>query len=188
MKKRLHGKRNCRRISKDSIAIAKAASENPELAASLGSDYIIKPDVVVFRQLVTDSDINRAVPLVDDSVALMSSLMFYTQSQLANYAAMLNLNLPPNHPFLAQIAQREQDFLYVFVLVGIVQFALFNATAVFLSHRIAGPLHRLERHLEEVAAGNEPKDVKFRKGDLYQSLAEACNRLMARMRASPVKP
>lgn len=26
------------------VAIAKAASENPELAASLGSDYIIKPD------------------------------------------------------------------------------------------------------------------------------------------------
>lgn len=56
------------------IAIAKAASENPELAASLGSDYIIKPDVVIFRRLVTDDEINQDVPLVDDSVALMSSL------------------------------------------------------------------------------------------------------------------
>lgn len=56
------------------IAIAKAASENPELAASLGSDYIIKPDVVIFRQLVTDDEINRDATLVDDSVALMSSL------------------------------------------------------------------------------------------------------------------
>lgn len=56
------------------IAIAKAASENPELAASLGSDYIIKPDVVIFRQLVGDDDINRDVPLVDGTVALMSSL------------------------------------------------------------------------------------------------------------------
>jgi hypothetical protein len=56
------------------IAIAKAANENPELAASLGSDYIIKPDVVIFRQLVSDDDINHDVPLVDDTVALMSSL------------------------------------------------------------------------------------------------------------------
>jgi hypothetical protein len=56
------------------VAIAKAASENHELAASLGSDYIIKPDVVIFRQLVTDDEINSDIPIVDDSVALMSSL------------------------------------------------------------------------------------------------------------------
>jgi len=56
------------------IAIARAASENPELAASLGSDYIIKPDVVIFRELVSDDEINRDVMLVDDSVASMSSL------------------------------------------------------------------------------------------------------------------
>lgn len=56
------------------IAIAKAASENQELAASLGSDYIIKPDVVIFRQLVTDDEINRDIPIVDNAVALLSSL------------------------------------------------------------------------------------------------------------------
>jgi len=122
------------------------------------------------------------------SVALISSLMLYTQSQLANYAAMLQLNLPANHPFLTQIAERERDFFKLFLLVGIVQFVLFNVTAVFLSHRIAGPLYRLERHLEEVAAGNEPKDVRFRKGDLYQELAETCNKVMARLRQSAKSP
>jgi hypothetical protein len=29
--------------------------------------------------------------------------------------------------------------------------------------------------------------VKFRKGDLYQELAEACNELMARMRGGAAK-
>jgi hypothetical protein len=56
------------------IAIAKAASENPELAASLGSDYIIKPDIVVFRNLATDAEINSQEMLVDGSVARHSSL------------------------------------------------------------------------------------------------------------------
>jgi hypothetical protein len=56
------------------IAIAKAASENPELAASLGSDYIIKPDIVIFRRLATDDEINQDIPLVDNTVALRSSL------------------------------------------------------------------------------------------------------------------
>ena len=56
------------------IAIARAASDNPELAASLGSDYIIKPDIVVFRQLVTDDQINARSTLVDGKVSLLSSL------------------------------------------------------------------------------------------------------------------
>ena len=56
------------------IAIGRAATENPELAASLGSDYMIKPDVVIYRHLADDSEINRSAILVDDSVAVMSSL------------------------------------------------------------------------------------------------------------------
>jgi len=56
------------------IAIAKAANDNPELAASLGSDYIIKPDIVLFRELVTDDEINSQLPLVDETVATLSCL------------------------------------------------------------------------------------------------------------------
>ena len=56
------------------IAIGKAVSGNPELAASLGSDYIIKPDIVIFRRLVTDDEINAVSLLVDDTVARHSSL------------------------------------------------------------------------------------------------------------------
>jgi hypothetical protein len=56
------------------VAIAKAARENTELAASPGNDYIIKPDIVVFRGLVTDAEINRSGMLVDGSVAQRSSL------------------------------------------------------------------------------------------------------------------
>ena len=56
------------------VAIARAAGENPELAASLGNDYIIKPDIVIFRELITDGEINRFMLLVDGSVATRSSL------------------------------------------------------------------------------------------------------------------
>jgi hypothetical protein len=36
----------------------KAASENPELAAALGSDYTITPDIIVVRNPEKDSVIN----------------------------------------------------------------------------------------------------------------------------------
>ena len=119
------------------------------------------------------------------SVALILTLNAYTQAHLQNY--MFSLNLPPDHPFSELLKQREADYGRMCLLIGIIQFVLFNATAIFLAHRIAGPLHRLERHLLEVGAGKEPKDVKFRKGDLYQPLAEACNRVLARLREGPIK-
>jgi hypothetical protein len=55
-------------------AIAKACKSNPELATVLGSDYIICPDIVIFRQPEPDSKINEPSEIVDDSSALHSSL------------------------------------------------------------------------------------------------------------------
>jgi hypothetical protein len=66
------------------------------------------------------------------------------------------LNLAPNHPFLTFVAQQEAYFARMCLVIGVVQFALFNATAIFLSHRIAGPLYRLERHLEDVRREMSP--------------------------------
>lgn len=119
------------------------------------------------------------------SVALIATLNAYSQSHLQSYA--FALNLAPEHPFSGFLLQQEADFARLCLLIAIVQFVIFNATAIFLSHRIAGPLYRLERHLEAVGEGKAPNDVKFRKGDLYKDLADACNKVMARLRESPSK-
>jgi methyl-accepting chemotaxis protein len=120
------------------------------------------------------------------SALMIATLYFYMQSQLQQYGS--TLDLPAGHPVSEFLAQRQADFARICVLIGIIQVALFNVTAVLLSHRIAGPLYRLQRHLEDVGAGKEPADVKFRNGDFYQHLAEACNKVMARLRESPMKP
>jgi hypothetical protein len=119
------------------------------------------------------------------SVSLILTLNAYTQAHLQNY--IFELNLPPDHRFSQVLAQREADYARMCLWIGIGQFVVFNLAAIFLSHRIAGPLHRLQRHLREVGEGREPTDVNFRKGDLYQPLAVACNTVMARLRATAAK-
>ena len=56
------------------VALDKAARDNPELAAALGSDYTITPDIVVARQPEKDEFINAPDWLVDDSVTRNASL------------------------------------------------------------------------------------------------------------------
>ncbi len=56
------------------VALDRAASNNPELAAALGSDYTITPDIVVSRKTVDDAAINYAERLVDEGVSTLASL------------------------------------------------------------------------------------------------------------------
>ena len=56
------------------VALDRAAKADAELAAALGSDYTITPDIVVVREAVEDNVINAPAYLVDDHVAKHASL------------------------------------------------------------------------------------------------------------------
>jgi hypothetical protein len=56
------------------ISLDRAARKDPELAAALGNDYTITPDVVVIRGLASDEQINAAEFLVDQAVSRLASL------------------------------------------------------------------------------------------------------------------
>lgn len=56
------------------VALDEAAKKNPELAAALGSDYTITPDVVVVRRAEPEDKINEGETLVDNSVCRHASL------------------------------------------------------------------------------------------------------------------
>jgi hypothetical protein len=54
--------------------IASVLTQNRALAASLGNDYSISPDIIVARDLVTDEQFNARSPLVDTTSALAADL------------------------------------------------------------------------------------------------------------------
>jgi hypothetical protein len=56
------------------VALDKAARKDPELAAALGNDYTITPDVVVIRGLESDASINAPELIVNDAVSRLASL------------------------------------------------------------------------------------------------------------------
>jgi hypothetical protein len=56
------------------VALDKAARKDPELAAALGNDYTITPDIVVVRGLESDDRINAVECIVDQDVSRLASL------------------------------------------------------------------------------------------------------------------
>ncbi len=56
------------------IALQADAKKDPDLAAALGSDYTITPDVIVLRETEDDAAINATKLLIDEQVAQRASL------------------------------------------------------------------------------------------------------------------
>lgn len=55
-------------------ALAQAAKASPELAAALGNDYTISPDVIIIRSLYSDAQINSPGLIIDDAVCRRAAL------------------------------------------------------------------------------------------------------------------
>lgn len=68
--------------------VERAAEANHGLAAALGTDYIVKPDVVVLRSPETDEIINAQRNVVDDTVARCTGLRLKNSSRLLLHASV----------------------------------------------------------------------------------------------------
>lgn len=54
--------------------LAKIVNDNKQLSTMLGNDYMVAPDVVVYRDLYKDSEINNDSVIVTDTVCKMADL------------------------------------------------------------------------------------------------------------------
>ena len=59
--------------------LAQLLAVDSKLAASMGNDYMVAPDVVVYREPLTDEELNSQVVIVDDSVALQTDIRAKTE-------------------------------------------------------------------------------------------------------------
>jgi methyl-accepting chemotaxis protein len=72
-------------------------------------------------------------------------------------------------------------------LSNIITFILVVVAAIivilFISHKIAGPLFRFEKELNEIGKGDLTKTIKLRKKDQFKDLAESLNNMTTDLRS-----
>ncbi len=102
---------------------------------------------------------------------IVYSTMWYTLSEMLEGDPMLYVK------FRAMNMALLGRFLTVILLGS----ALAVLLMMFISHRIAGPLFRLERTIKEMGGGKIPVKVNLRKKDEFKQLAEVVNSVIRRM-------
>lgn len=65
------------------------------------------------------------------------------------------------------------------VTVLVLNIIILVLASIYYSHRIAGPIYRLKKLLEEKIKGGHIEPVYFRKNDEFQELAELINKVLS---------
>lgn len=94
--------------------------------------------------------------------------------------------LPADHIFFQFLAEQRHFMAMVLVGVAVVTTVCLTVYGLVLSHRMAGPLHRLRRYLEEEIQGNgNAHPLKFRDGDYFVEIADLVNQALAKKKSPP---
>ena len=112
------------------------------------------------------------------AVSYGASWYFFHKFELQGMA----LGLPANHVFFEFLDGQRREMNYIFLGSGAVIAVLVSVVGVLMSHRIAGPMYRLKKHMRMVADGETTENVKFRKGDFFPEIADGYNEQMERFR------
>lgn len=88
------------------------------------------------------------------------------------------LNLPPDHPFFLMIHEQKKFMTNVFVVVALSISGIAGLWGLFYSHKIAGPLYRLQRYFTQAAVESAPlkQKIYFRDDDFFQEVPDSINK------------
>lgn len=92
--------------------------------------------------------------------------------------------LPGNHEYFQLIQAQRIELLQILLLFSLVLVILFFVWGLFYSHRIAGPIFKLTKWLDESQSLQEAVDqpVQFRKKDLFQEIPLALNSFLKKLK------
>ena len=85
------------------------------------------------------------------------------------------------------VIKSTADYIFPGLLFGGIVAAIITALAasvvvVLMTHRIAGPMYRFERYVNEIGFGRLCPDLKIRKKDQFQNMADSLNKMTQGLR------
>lgn len=101
------------------------------------------------------------------------------------YNVIEGQSIPANEPFLVALQAETLHLYVVMASTSVLVLIVAGLVGVVLTHKLAGPLFRLKNQMDQIEAGAEITDVKFRKDDFYPELADSFNRMMSKLMKKP---
>lgn len=98
----------------------------------------------------------------------------------------LDMGLSIDHALFGLLKEQRHAMDWGFALSALGIVIVLTTGGLVLSHLIAGPIYRLESHMNRIEEENGSREslneVSFRKGDFFPELATSYNRILKRLR------
>jgi len=124
------------------------------------------------------------IAVVTIAVFYMSNLFFIGKL----VAIGKSLDFPADHSFFLFIREQKRMMHSVFFGTASLVVLTILVGGVILSHRIAGPIYRLQEYLESIVADRTFKKLTFRKTDFFYDLAESINKTLGLLQSKGPLP
>jgi nitrogen fixation/metabolism regulation signal transduction histidine kinase len=86
------------------------------------------------------------------------------------------------------VMQQQNDKMFLAIVIALaLNTLLVGLFWLIAMHKIAGPLYRLNKGLQEIAAGRLPDDIHLRKGDELSEIVNNFNKMVSSLRSAPQK-
>ena len=112
------------------------------------------------------------------------SLVFSTAICCIAYFWLVNLRPFFDQSIIPPVAPPEafqmiaNALMYRLMAINIVMFMVFLVTGILLTHRMVGPIWKIQNELKKFLSGAEILQIRFRKGDEFQELPQLINLLV----------
>ena len=138
---------------------------------------------------IIDAKLQLKIVALLGLVALLSSLaivltLYMHNARVAEFIE--STGIPPS-----AIASEFRNFTSILMVRLVVIIVVMIGTFMFLgfvvTHRIAGPMYRLRKQLQQALAGEEIGQIRFRKDDEFQDILVMINALVDHYRKTTAK-
>jgi nitrogen fixation/metabolism regulation signal transduction histidine kinase len=108
--------------------------------------------------------------------------LYFTTKEVANISASLqNQSLP--YPDIQPKGMNRLDLFWKPVIfTSVFYILLLMIFGLFYSHRMAGPLYRIQKNLKELKQGESVTEIQIRKNDHFQELVGLLNDLLKKIK------
>lgn len=126
----------------------------------------------------------RSIFLVNPSFQIKFSLLIGSLIFLSSLLYPLLFldffkDLAENNPaFYQVIEQAQSQFILFLIFVQFIFSIIVLILFIFFTHKIAGPLFKLKKHLQGIREGNAITALTFRDGDYFHDIAEEVSELL----------
>jgi len=98
--------------------------------------------------------------------------------RLMKLDVLFNRSLIPPAALPSAFEAIARSLMYRLITIVVLMVLIFTAAGILLTHRISGPIWKLQKELKRFLAGEQIRPIHFRKGDEYKELPELINKLI----------